>query len=196
VGGAEEQGGAPGAAGAGVGGEPSGGAGGAGANTTGGAGGAQGESERYVSDLCELAGAENGLGPIEKDTSNGVAAAGDGLPITIEGIVYQHGLGTRAPADIGYALAGKCSTFSAMAGLDDEVNSSGSVIFEVWGDGALLFQSDLMTGDDEATAVDVDVTGVQELHLVVDPDGDSFGDHGDWADATLVCVGEPIATCE
>ena len=204
AGGAEAQGGMPGAAGAEVGGAGgtttgSGGAtdqGGAGAGGLGGAaGGSPGDNERYVSDLCELAGAENGLGPIEKDTSNGGPDAGDGRPITIEGTVYEHGLGTRAPADIGYALAGSCSTFSAMVGLDDEVNSSGSVIFEVWGDGTLLLRSDPMTGDDGATAVHVDVTDVQELHLVVDPDGDAFGDHGDWADATLVCVGEPIAAC-
>jgi NPCBM/NEW2 domain-containing protein len=36
--------------------------------------------------------------------------------------------------------------------------------------------------------IDADVTGAQQLDLVVDDAGDGNGyDHSDWADATLVC---------
>jgi hypothetical protein len=38
--------------------------------------------------------------------------------------------------------------------------------------------------------LDLDVTGVEALHLVVGDAGDTNAhDHADWADATLVCAG-------
>ena len=48
-----------------------------------------------VSDLPFLS-ATNGWGPVERDTSIGEQAAGDGHPITIDGVTYAKGLGTNA----------------------------------------------------------------------------------------------------
>jgi hypothetical protein len=183
---------------AGIGGELS--TGGAGGSTgsagaaEGGEGGAAlgGETEFWVGDLDELDGAKNGWGPFERNQSNGEQAAGDGGSITIAGTVYEHGLGAHAPSDIGYALEGGCSSFSAMVGIDDEVGNSGDVVFEVWGDGTRLYQSGVIDGAGGATAVEVDVTGVEELHLVVSDNGTNGHDHADWADAKLICTGEPI----
>ena len=46
----------------------------------------------YVSDLTPTQ-ATNGWGPVELDTSNGEQPAGDGNPITLNGVVYTKGLG-------------------------------------------------------------------------------------------------------
>ena len=47
-------------------------------------------STHAVSDLPFLS-ATNGWGPVERDTSNGEQAAGDGRPITINGVQYAKG---------------------------------------------------------------------------------------------------------
>ena len=58
-----------------------------------------------VSDLPFLS-ATNGWGPVERDTSNGEQAAGDGQPITIDGVTYAKGLGTNSISDVEVYLAG------------------------------------------------------------------------------------------
>ena len=72
-----------------------------------------------VSDLPFLS-ATNGWGPVERDTSNGEQAAGDGHPITINGVTYANGLGTNATSDVEVYLGGHCTRFTAMVGVDDE----------------------------------------------------------------------------
>ena len=114
------------------------------------------------------------------------AAARDGGPLIIGSRVFDKGLGGHAPADIGYALGGHCRYFSAAIGIDEEVRAGGSVVFEVWGDGARLYQSAVLTGADEPVEIGVDVSGVQELRLVVTDDGGSGSDHADWGDAELM----------
>ena len=136
----------------------------------------------------------NGWGPIEHDTSNGEAAAGDGNPMTIGGIRYWKGLGVHAASDVRYNLGGGYSRFIADVGLDDETGNGGSVVFQVYGDGNLLFDSGTRFGDNAATGpplrVDVNVTGVNELQLVVAEAGDGNGlDHADWGIARLLPVG-------
>ena len=201
VGGTPESGGSAGASvgGSGTGGAAPGGAGGdvgiGGAIVaTGGVGGGT-TTSYYLSDLCEMADPVNAWGPIEKNLSNGEEAAQDGGPITIGDTVYSHGLGVHAPADIGYALGGNCTMFSATVGVDDEMRDGGSVVFEVWGDGTQLQQTATITGAAAGTTIDVDITGVQELHLVVSDDGGNGSDHADWAEARVECYGAPISTC-
>ncbi len=207
VGGASGTGGAPasgGSAGAGLGGTGSGGDASGGAAGDVGIGGAVvgmgGDgggttTAYYLSDLCEMADPINAYGPIEKNLSNGEDVAQDGGPITIGDTVYSHGLGVHAPSDIGYVLGGNCTMFSATVGVDDEMRDAGSVVFEVWGDGSQLHQTSTLTGAGGGTAIDVDVTGVQELHLVVSEDGGNGSDHADWAEARVECYGSPTSTC-
>jgi beta-glucanase (GH16 family) len=150
---------------------------------------------RFISDACALAGEQNGWGPIERDLSNGEELAGDGGPISIGDVVHGKGLGVHAPSDVSFGLAGRCSRFGALVGIDDEMKAAGSVNFQVYGDGALLAESGTLTGADAAHALDVDVTGVSELRLVVDAGGGTGSDHADWAEAALTCSGsfEPCA---
>lgn len=140
----------------------------------------------YVSDLPYTV-VTNGWGPVEKDKSNGGQAAGDGNTITLGGVTYAKGLGVHANSEISVALNGQYATFLADIGVDDEVGTNGSVIFQVWADGVKLFESPLLTGNSATQAVSVNVSGRNQLRLVVTggPDNANY-DHADWANARLV----------
>jgi beta-glucanase (GH16 family) len=92
-------------------------------------------------------------------------------------------------------LGGTCSALTATVGIDDEMRGAGSVRFEVWGDGELLFQSDAQSGSSAPLPIEVDVSGVTELHLVASDDGGNGSDHADWADVQVTCSAVPAADC-
>lgn len=143
----------------------------------------------YLSDLSFVS-SSNGWGPVERDTSNGEQAAGDGQPITIRGTGHAKGLGVHADSDVAFFLGGNCSRFTAGVGIDDEVAPYGSVTFGLVADSRTLATTPVLTGSSPVLPLDVDVTGVQHLHLVVFDGGDGNAhDHADWADARLNCSG-------
>jgi hypothetical protein len=140
-----------------------------------------------VSDLPFLS-ATNGWGPVERDTSVGEQAAGDGKPITLAGVKFAKGLGTNSPSDVAVWLGGHCSRFTATVGIDDEQGSAGSVTFSVIADGRTLVTTPRQTGSSDNQTIDVSVAGAKILDLVVGDAGDGNGnDHGDWAAPTLTC---------
>ncbi|MGO1056822.1 NPCBM/NEW2 domain-containing protein [Crossiella sp. CA198] len=129
----------------------------------------------------------NGFGPVELDTSNGESKAGDGKPITINGVVFAKGLGVHAPSTVEYHLGGRCSTVSAQVGVDDEKNA-GSVVFQVFADAAKVADSGVLTAADPAKPLQANVSGATLLRLVVTDAGDGqSNDHADWADVRLTC---------
>jgi alpha-galactosidase len=138
--------------------------------------------------------AENALGPIEIDTSNGDTLEGDGSLISIGGKVYTRGLGTHAGSRVVYYLGGRCSQLRVDVGIDDEVASDGSASFQVFADDRLVAESPLLTVDDPALTLDADVTGATLLTLVADPAGEIVNDHADWAAPTIVCGGSTAPT--
>jgi alpha-galactosidase len=127
-------------------------------------------------------------GPVERDRSNGERAAGDGRTLTIGGTTYARGLGVHARSEVRYYLGGRCTSFQAWVGLDDETGTEGSVSLEVWGGGGQLASSGVVRGSDAAKRVTANVTGLQYVHLAALPtvDGPRY-DHADWADATITC---------
>jgi beta-galactosidase GanA len=134
--------------------------------------------------------ATNGWGPVERDTSNGEANAGDGKPMTIGGAAYAKGLGVHAASDVQLYLAGACTRLTASAGVDGETGGGGSVSFSVSVDGATRVTTPVVRGGQAAVPIDVDVTGAQVLDLLVSDGGDGNGnDHADWALPTLTCTG-------
>lgn len=148
---------------------------------------APGSGRTYLSDLPWTRVA-NYFGPVEKDTSNGEKAAGDGKPITIEGVRYAKGLGTHAPADIEFYTAGRCSTVEFQAGIDDEVGGAGSADLEVWSDGGRVAHSGIVTGAQPARKVTASVKGATYVRLVATNGGDNAtSDHADFADASITC---------
>jgi len=130
----------------------------------------------------------NGWGPVERNTSNGEQAPGDGKPITLNGTVYLSGLGTNAVSDVALYLGGHCTRFSATVGVDDEVGGAGTVTFTVVKDGVTLTTTPVLTGSSASMNLDVDISGAQMLDLVVGDGEDGNGlDHADWANAQLDC---------
>ncbi len=147
----------------------------------------------YLSDLAWTS-AVNGAGPVERNRSAGAAAAGDGGPLTIRGITFAKGLGVRAPADLRFHLNGACTTFSTSVGLDDEEQGAGTVMVEIWVDGVAVVRSGLINGLQDAVVGALDLTGADELRLVVTDGGDGpVSDHLDWADARVECAGPGAA---
>lgn len=142
----------------------------------------------YVSDLAWIS-ATNGWGPVEKDLSNGENAAGDGRPLSLDGVTYAKGLGVHAPSTVSYFLGGRCSRFIARVGVDDEIPDYGSVIFTVLVDGRPKQVSTTMTGLSPSVVLDVDVAGATYLDLQTSSGSSSIsGAHGDWADAKVTCA--------
>ena len=142
----------------------------------------------FLSDLAWKS-ATNGWGPVEKDHSNAEQPAGDGKPITLNGVVYPKGLGMHAAADVSYAITG-CTAFQSDIGVDDEVGPNGSVVFQVYLDGTKAYDSGTMTGSSPTKSISLDLTGKSELRLVVTNGGDTISyDHADWANAQIACTG-------
>ncbi|WP_030164344.1 NPCBM/NEW2 domain-containing protein [Streptomyces sp. NRRL S-813] len=141
----------------------------------------------YLGDLPWLS-ATNGYGPVERNTSNGESAAGDGHPITIGGVVYAKGLGVHAQSDVEYYTGGACTKFTADVGVDDEKGAKGTVAFEIWADGTKAASTGVLTNAMPAQPITADVTGAQVIRLVVTNGGDNTdSDHADWANAQLSC---------
>ncbi len=130
--------------------------------------------------------ATNGYGPYEKNRSNGESGASDGRTIRLNGTSYKSGLGVHAGSALTYNLGSSYTRFASAIGVDDEVASGGSVVFEVWVDGRLAYTSGLMTSSTATKQISVDVTGASQLRLVVTDGGNGNTlDHGDWANARL-----------
>jgi hypothetical protein len=132
--------------------------------------------------------AKNGWGPVERNMSNGENAAGDGRPMSIGGHGYEKGLGVNPYSEITFPLAGKCTAFSADVGVDDEVGTAGSVVFQVWADQTMLLETPVLRGGAAPLTVNVNLTGRTTLRLIVMDGGDGgWNDHADWANPTLTC---------
>ncbi|MBD1221216.1 glycoside hydrolase family 2 TIM barrel-domain containing protein [Virgibacillus halodenitrificans] len=141
--------------------------------------------ELYLSDL-DWKDATIGWGSIKRDASvdgNKLTLTGESEPVT-----YEKGLGTHAHSEITYDIAGKgYETFQSYVGLDLEANNTGTINFQVFADGEKLFESGVMRRDTPAKLIDVDITGKEQLKLVVTDGGDNNGnDHADWADAKFM----------
>ena len=142
--------------------------------------------DTYLSDLNFTE--EGGYGPAEKDMSNGDLNAADGVMMKIGGVAYTKGIGTHSISKLTWALGGQYKQFVSDVGVDDETDGAamGSVRFKVLVDGLEVYDSDVMTYNDAAKQVNVDVTGKNTLELVVEDGADGNGyDHADWAGARV-----------
>jgi len=114
----------------------------------------------------------------------------DRAPMKIGDKSYAHGIGTHALMNSVYALGKKGIRFESDVGIDAEVlageNGQAAVVFRVWGDDTLLFDSGVMRAKDAAKHVSVDLKGFERIELEVDDCGDDHYDHADWAEALVV----------
>jgi len=113
----------------------------------------------------------------------------DSHPLTLNGVVYPHGLGTHAVSRLLINLQGSATKFDAMAGVDDEKKGQGSVQFQVYVDGRKKLETPVLHGGDAPVPISVDLTGAKRMTLVVTDAGDgNDSDHADWAGALLTLV--------
>jgi hypothetical protein len=150
----------------------------------------------FLSDLNWM-NATNGWGPVERDMSVGGKEEGDGNPLTLNGVVYKKGLGTHSHSEIIYNLSSKAARFTSDIGVDDgaAIGTPGQITFEVWGDGAKLYDSGLMKPESDTKSIDIDIEGIEQLKLIVTDGGNARSfDHGDWGNAWITYIpdAEPI----
>ncbi|WP_434591684.1 sigma-70 family RNA polymerase sigma factor [Streptomyces sp. A5-4] len=110
----------------------------------------------------------------------------DGM--SIGGKQYGHGVTVHGASSVTIDLNRRCTTYDAVAGVDDMTMGLGAVRFSVYGDGALLWKSKVVRGDGAAVPVHADVSGRETVRLVVEPD-DPFSSVvlSDWAQARISC---------
>jgi hypothetical protein len=111
-----------------------------------------------------------------------------GNAIVLGGATYSEGLGVLANSSVSLALNGQYTRFESTIGVDGTSNTGSSVIFNVYGDGQLLYQSPTLTYSSGGIPIDLSVAGVTTLTITVSaaPGSNPLTDNAVWADARLV----------
>jgi hypothetical protein len=111
-----------------------------------------------------------------------------GAAIVLGGATYAEGLGALANSSVSLTLNGQYSQFESTIGVDGNSNSGSSVIFDVYGNGQLLYQSPTLTYASGVIPIVVNVAGVKTLTLTMSagPGSSQSADHAVWADARLM----------
>ena len=106
--------------------------------------------------------------------------------LSVQYSFYKKGIGTHANSYIVYDLNGLFKRFSTDMGIDTEAGTKGSVVFKIYGDDKLLYQSDVVKRFEYPRHADVDITKVKKLALIVEDAGDGItDDHADWLNPIL-----------
>ncbi|RYG72916.1 hypothetical protein EON77_12290, partial [bacterium] len=87
-------------------------------------------------------------------------------PLRVGGQTFAFGIGGHAGSRLDVNLGGKASRFTARIGVDDETGGKGTVVFRVYADGTLRYDSGVIRGGEAPRAVAVDLKGVKTLRLV------------------------------
>ncbi|MFD4532151.1 sigma-70 family RNA polymerase sigma factor [Kitasatospora sp. NPDC058492] len=108
----------------------------------------------------------------------------------IGGERHGHAITVRAPATTLIDLNRSCTSFDAVAGVDDATLSPGGVVFSVQGgDGSTLWRSSPLAAGDDAAPVHVPLAGQKSIRLVVTPVHGIWSalNVADWAEARFRC---------
>lgn len=134
-------------------------------------------------------------------------------PLTVNGVVYERGLGAHSISRLLYDLDGKAVSISGLAGADDKNLFAGKLQFKILGDKKELWKSGVMQKGDPVKEFNVNLKGVDKVLLLVEECGDGIMyDHADlaqcedndsWRCETCSCVGKtggkgevyPYASC-
>ncbi len=112
---------------------------------------------------------------------------GESDPISLDGTVYEKGIGCTSYTKLTYELDGSYRRFRATIGLDDRADDpehEGAAVFRVVVDGEERFSS-AISSTDPPKSLDVDVSGASTMSLIVDLKT-GFLDYANWAGAHLV----------
>ncbi len=142
----------------------------------------------YLSDLPWLSDILSPIIPIQLDR------AGSLTPLTLHGVTYSKGLGTIGNTRASYFLGSAASRFQCDIGVDDDAGSFfGEVIFQVFADGTMLYDSGVMTTHTPTQTIDLDVTGKNVLTLLTLTNDAGINSFGDWAGARVLMLPLPPA---
>ncbi|MFN8239393.1 MAG: NPCBM/NEW2 domain-containing protein [Bacteroidales bacterium] len=117
-----------------------------------------------------------------------------GNKLTIAGITYESGIGTHSPSRVEIGLGRKARTFTAWAGVDDEVKGRTAALdFRIEGDGKTLWESGIMRPGDPAKKVTISLQGIRKLSLITGDGGNGIDyDHADWAEAIITTTADSL----
>ncbi|MDH7600561.1 MAG: NPCBM/NEW2 domain-containing protein [Armatimonadota bacterium] len=100
---------------------------------------------------------------------------------------YDKGIGHHAPGEIIVDLNGEYDYFEAEIGVQWQGSNIGSVVFQVFVDDEVRYDSGLIRETDEPKHIRIPTSGASELRLVVTDGGDGITcDCANWADAKLI----------
>ncbi|WP_371517585.1 sigma-70 family RNA polymerase sigma factor [Kitasatospora sp. NBC_01300] len=108
----------------------------------------------------------------------------------IGGERHGHAITVHAPATALIDLNRSCTSFDAVAGVDDATLSPGGVVFSVQGgDGGTLWRSRPLAAGDDTVPVHVPLAGQKSIRLVVTPVHGIWSalNVADWAEARFRC---------
>ncbi|MGW7054402.1 sigma-70 family RNA polymerase sigma factor [Streptomyces sp. NPDC054887] len=110
--------------------------------------------------------------------------------MSIGGVRYGNGVTTHARSSVTIDLNRACTTYEALVGIDDMAMGMGAARFSLYGDGALLWRSGLVRGNDAAVAVRAGISGRESIRLVVEPERPHESMVlADWAQSRISCGG-------
>jgi alpha-galactosidase len=140
----------------------------------------------YLDELENLEKIESGWSTTKRKTSM------TDRPITLNGKVYERGIGLHAHSIFAIALDGKVSRFKCQVGLDDFVAKLGghSIRIKIFNEGQLLWDSDTIKPGSQAKEVNINTRNSKILRFEVDGLPETWHTHVDFADAFFEYEGE------
>lgn len=128
----------------------------------------------------------NTAGTAAKKYENGAQVS---LSVNGKTKAFDSAVGMDAGTAVSWDLEGKnFNAFTAWIGVDAAQTNNEKATAEIYGDGVLLYQSDVLSGKDAAESVYLDITGIRRLRVVTAAAGGAA--HVVLADAKLIKEGD------
>ncbi|MES2127459.1 MAG: NPCBM/NEW2 domain-containing protein, partial [Pseudomonadota bacterium] len=125
------------------------------------------------------------LSDVKAYKASGAPVSKDG-GLQMNGLKFRKGLRSGAGSTLDYSLKGNWHLFRADVGVDDSCRKAGSVRFQVFGDGQLMFDSGVVAAP-AVVKPELDIRGISELRLrTLAGDAKAGAVCGNWANATVI----------
>ncbi|GHF45094.1 hypothetical protein GCM10010218_28240 [Streptomyces mashuensis] len=109
--------------------------------------------------------------------------------LRVAGTAYPHGVSVHSSSSVTIDLNRTCTSYDALAGVDDMTLGLGAATFSVYADGKRMWGSGLVRAGQAPVPVHVPLAGHRTLRLVVD--SEAAMDRvavADWALARISCI--------
>lgn len=100
-------------------------------------------------------------------------------PLSVQKVVYPHGIGTHARASAVIDLKGNVTRFATLFGVDDAVGTAGTIELRLTVDGVVKYESGVQRGGEAPKVVDIDLRGARRMMLEVLNVENEGNDHAD-----------------